>query len=68
MKAGLIRRGRFRVGFAVSACTPPTPNVAGAAITVGRDRAELFGDRVIRHPLLGQQNHAAFWATRCGVV
>src|SRR5207248_1003341 len=33
-----VRRGRFRVGFAVSTCTPPVPNAVRAAITVGRDR------------------------------
>ena len=36
-----VRRGRFRVGFAVSACTPPVPNVARAAITVGRDAVRV---------------------------
>src|SRR5438552_13605360 len=55
-----VRRGRLRVGFAVSACTPPAPNLARAAITVGRDRPSCLGDRVIRHAFLGQQNHPAF--------
>src|SRR5256885_5927377 len=55
-----VRRGRFRVGFAVSACTPPVPNVARTASNRRARQAELFGDRVIRHSFLGQQTHPAF--------
>ena len=72
----LLLRVVSRILFSTSAVSVPARSVprrlrcqrlysAGAKRCAGSDhrrarKAELFGDRVIRNPFLGQQNHPAF--------
>src|SRR6266436_9114989 len=63
-----VRRGRFRVGLAVNACTPPVPYVARAAITVGRDRPSCFAIERFDIPSWASRITRHFCATPCGVV